>query len=248
MREREPGRRQQAEHDGGTAYHLRPEHLAEIGFARLMIAHGKTGGEDRKTDGGQDPRLAAPLELYRNRRGQHLDNAGDQHDLADFEGRMAAHESEEERHEIGRAEEPHAEREAQRAAGGEIAVGEQSQVDDRPLARQCYPHKADAGENENGKEPEHHDRYPAAVGRLLERDFERGGKRRNTAEKTSGMSTPPAKPWTMREATRVTKSTLAAQAIEASVKTPVARTNSPRMVSARVKYPVSGMAMTSAMR
>ena len=59
---------------------------------------------------------------------------------------------------------------------------------------------------------------------------------------------PPAKPWTMRAATSVEKPVLAAQAAEARVNRPRAAVNRPRMVKARVRKPVSGIAITSAIR
>ena len=62
------------------------------------------------------------------------------------------------------------------------------------------------------------------------------------------MSTPPAKPCTTRQAIRAAKPVLAAQPSEASVNSEIAATNSQRMVSTRVSRPVSGMAITSAMR
>ena len=65
---------------------------------------------------------------------------------------------------------------------------------------------------------------------------------------TAGISVPPAKPCRMRNATSEAKLPLKAQPIDASVKTKMAMTNSQRSVSTRVSQPVSGMAMTSAIR
>ncbi len=76
----------------------------------------------------------------------------------------------------------------------------------------------------------------------------RNGKSRNTAENTSGTSMPPKKPCATRAVTSEAKPVLAAQPIEASVKAPTAIANSTRMPSARVSRPVSGIAITSAMR
>ena len=76
----------------------------------------------------------------------------------------------------------------------------------------------------------------------------RTGKSRNTAENTAGINVPPANPCTTRAVMSVAKLPLAAQAIDAMVKTTTAVTNSHRMVSVRVRKPVSGIAMTSAIR
>ena len=76
----------------------------------------------------------------------------------------------------------------------------------------------------------------------------RSGKSRNTAENTAGISVPPAKPWSTRQATRAPKPEAPAQPAEASVNTPTAATNSQRIVMTRVRKPVSGIAITSAMR
>ena len=76
----------------------------------------------------------------------------------------------------------------------------------------------------------------------------RPGKRRNPAEKTIGIRTPPANPWTTRALTSDANPTLEAQATEAMTNTLVAITNKPRSERTRVSQPVSGMAMTSAIR
>ena len=76
----------------------------------------------------------------------------------------------------------------------------------------------------------------------------RSGNSRNTAEKTAGISVPPAKPCSTRNAISVEKLPLSAQPIEASVNRPIAATNSQRSVSTRVSQPVSGIAMISAIR
>ena len=76
----------------------------------------------------------------------------------------------------------------------------------------------------------------------------RSGNSRKTAEKTAGISVPPAKPCSTRKPTSVAKLPLNAQPIEASVKRLIAATNSQRNVSTRVSHPVSGMAMISAIR
>ena len=76
----------------------------------------------------------------------------------------------------------------------------------------------------------------------------RTGKSRNTAENTEGISTPPAKPCMTRATIRLSKPPLAAQASDAAVNSASADANSTRRLSTRVSRPVSGMAMTSAIR
>ena len=76
----------------------------------------------------------------------------------------------------------------------------------------------------------------------------RKGNSRKTAENTDGISTPPAKPCTTRATISVSKPPLAAQAAEATVNRQSAPTNSQRRLSTRVSRPVSGIAITSAMR
>ena len=78
--------------------------------------------------------------------------------------------------------------------------------------------------------------------------WRRTGMSVNTAENTAGISVPPEKPCRTRHAISGAKLSLAAQPIDAAVKTAIAATTSPRIVSVRVRNPVSGMAMTSAMR
>ena len=74
------------------------------------------------------------------------------------------------------------------------------------------------------------------------------GKSRNTAENTDGMSTPPAKPCTTRQVTSAAKAVLAAQPSDAALNSEIAATKRPRIESTRVSRPVSGMAITSAIR
>ena len=66
--------------------------------------------------------------------------------------------------------------------------------------------------------------------------------------KTAGISVPPEKPCNTRQTKSPAKLPLAAQPIDASVKPEIVTTNSQRIVSRRVKKPVNGIAMTSAMR
>ena len=76
----------------------------------------------------------------------------------------------------------------------------------------------------------------------------RAGNNRKTPVNTAGISVPPAKPWMMRKVTSEAKFPENAQPSEASVKISVDSANSQRKVSTRVNDPVSGIAMTSAIR
>ena len=76
----------------------------------------------------------------------------------------------------------------------------------------------------------------------------RCGNSRKTAVNTSGIRVPPAKPCTTRHVVSDAKPELSAHAADAMVKTAIAVTNKPRMVSTRVNQPVSGIEITSAMR
>jgi hypothetical protein len=78
--------------------------------------------------------------------------------------------------------------------------------------------------------------------------WSRIGKSRKTAEKTSGISVPPENPCKTRKIMRDEKFVLAAQAIDASVNTDTATTKSHRIVSKRVRNPVSGIEIISAIR
>ncbi len=83
---------------------------------------------------------------------------------------------------------------------------------------------------------------------MVARSCRSTGNSRKTAENTVGISTPPAKPWTIRQAISVAKPLLAAQPIEARVKRLMAMRKSRLMPSTRMKRPVSGMAITSAIK
>src|SRR5258707_7278415 len=76
----------------------------------------------------------------------------------------------------------------------------------------------------------------------------RGRNRMNTAANTVGISVPPANPCITRNETSIAKLSLAAQPIEARVKNAIAAVNSQRIESMRVSQPVSGIAMTSAIK
>jgi hypothetical protein len=117
--ERDSRRRQQAEHDGDAAHDLRPEHLLEVGGARLKRAEAKPDREQGETGGGEPARADPAFEDGGNRRGDELGQAGHQHDGADLERVVAAHEGEKHRHQIDRAEQADAEAKAQGAADRE---------------------------------------------------------------------------------------------------------------------------------
>ena len=68
-------------------------------------------------------------------------------------------------------------------------------------------------------------RTPAIVVAIV---WSRGGKSRKTAENTTGIRTPPAKPWKTRQRIRAAKLPLLAQPIEAIVNNATAITNSHR--------------------
>src|SRR5258708_25245741 len=76
----------------------------------------------------------------------------------------------------------------------------------------------------------------------------RGRHKMNTAANTVGINVPPANPCTTRNQTSIAKLSLAAQPIDARVKTAIAALNSQRLESIRVSQPHSGMAMTSAIQ
>ena len=78
--------------------------------------------------------------------------------------------------------------------------------------------------------------------------WRRTGNSRKTAENTAGISVPPKNPCATRQATSVAKPSLPAQPAEATVNNDTADTNNRRMPNSRVKNPVNGMAMTSAIK
>ena len=81
---------------------------------------------------------------------------------------------------------------------------------------------------------------------VVARPWRLTGNRRNTAAKTAGISVPPEKPCRTRHAISVEKWSLSAHPTEARVNTDTDKTNSQRMLSKRVRKPVSGIATTSA--
>jgi hypothetical protein len=78
--------------------------------------------------------------------------------------------------------------------------------------------------------------------------WSRRGNSRKTAENTAGISTPPENPCTTRKPSSAEKSRLKAQPTEDSVNRPTAAANSQRSVSVPVGKPVSGIAITSAIK
>src|SRR5580692_23640 len=76
----------------------------------------------------------------------------------------------------------------------------------------------------------------------------RGGNKMNTAANTAGISVPPENPCTTRNETSVANDPLAAQPIDASVKSAIAAVKSQRIESMCVSQPVRGMAMISAIK
>ncbi len=55
--EREPRRRQQAQHDRRAAHHLRPEHAIEIGLSRRKCTQAEADAEYEKSGERQQPRI-----------------------------------------------------------------------------------------------------------------------------------------------------------------------------------------------
>src|SRR3974390_3924258 len=85
-------------------------------------------------------------------------------------------------------------------------------------------------------------------GMVAQSGCNRAGKSKKTAEKTTGINTPPENPWTILKVIKDGKFSLAAQAIDASVNTKTAMVNSHLIVSARIRNPVSGIEMISAIK
>src|SRR4029450_1133595 len=96
------------------------------------------------------------------------------HDLADAQGAMTAHEGQKDRHQIDHAEEGNAERETQDAAGCEIPLSQESDIDDRVVALERAADDKARKDKGCGKKPEPRARGPAVIGRLLEGDLEEG--------------------------------------------------------------------------
>jgi hypothetical protein len=71
---------------------------------------------------------------------------------------------------------------------------------------------------------------------------------RKPAEKTIGISAPPAKPWTLRHELRLLNPALVAQPAEATTNSVAITTKTPRRDNTRVNQPLSGIEMISAIR
>ena len=155
MAERQPRRRQQAEHDGDAAQDLRHQHLVEVGLAGLEGTPAEAQRKQRETAGHQQAAVDATFELDGDRRGQQLGEAGHQHDGADFQGPVLAHEAQEHRHQIDRAVEADAEGEAQQAADGEVAVEQRPEFDHRMAAAEAAAHEAGAADEADREQAQH---------------------------------------------------------------------------------------------
>ena len=88
-------------------------------------------------------------------------------------------------------------------------------------------------------------RTPAIV---VASGWSRSGKSRKTAENTTGIKVPPENPCTMRQAISEVKLAAHGAGDRRTVNTETATTNNQRIVSSRVKNPVSGIAMISAIK
>ena len=106
---------------------------SKIGSDRLAGAEPEAERKEREAEGGQEPAVEPPLQHHRDRRRHQLRDTGDKHDLADLECAIPPHIGQENRHQIDRSVEPDAEDEAQHRPQREVAIGEQSEVDERLL-------------------------------------------------------------------------------------------------------------------
>ena len=96
----------------------------EVGLRGLEGAEPEAEREEREAAGGQQARVEPLLQHDGDRGHGELRDAGHQHDRADLQRVVAAHEGEEHRHQVDRAEEADPEHEAEQAADREAAVGE----------------------------------------------------------------------------------------------------------------------------
>ena len=145
--ERQPRRRQEAEHDADAAQHLRPEQSVEIGRRRCSKPLASRPAANRPKPMAVSRRgsmrvssQAASGAVSKLRRARH------HHDLADLERRVLAHEPEKHRQQIDRAVEAEAEHEAERAAERERTIAEAAQIDERMRARQALRQTARAAD------------------------------------------------------------------------------------------------------
>ena len=85
---------------------------------------------------------------------------------------MAPDVGQEHRHQIHRAEQPDAQDEAEQAADRKIPVAKRPQIDQRPRRAQRSPDECAAGDQAQRQQPDHQQRRPAALRRLLDRDLQ----------------------------------------------------------------------------
>ena len=136
--EREPRRRQQAEHDGDAAHDLRPDHAREVGLRRLERAHAETERRTARSRRGQQTGVDALLQRTATGAVSSCAMPVTSMIVADLQRAVSPHEGEEDRHQVDRAEQADAEDEAEEAADREVAVGEGAEIDDRRAApRAC---------------------------------------------------------------------------------------------------------------
>jgi hypothetical protein len=95
---------------------LRPEHLVEIGGARLNGTQAEPQREQGETGTGKPARADPVFQDRGDGGGDELRDPGHQHDGADLEGIVTTHEGEKDRHQIDRAEQTDAKAKAQGAA------------------------------------------------------------------------------------------------------------------------------------
>ena len=176
--QRQRSRRQQAQHEGDAARALLPEQAPEIIVRRHEAVADQAGGEQRIARRGQPAQVALALQDGGDRRGDQLRDAGHQHDQADLERIVMAHDAEKQRQQKGRTVEPGAEREAEPAAEHEIAPAKRCEIDQRHGARPAAPDRADpAGQAQHGQ-PQHQRVGPAPRRRLAQHHLQPGEEQR----------------------------------------------------------------------
>ncbi len=148
--ERQPGRRQDAEHDAGAAHHLRPEQPVIVRRGGLEPVGDQAGREQAVAEGGQQARIDLGLEQSGDRRGHQLRRAGDDHDGADLPRRMLADEAQPQGKQVDRAVKAQAQHEAQRATKRESALLEAPKIDEGMGTVEAAPDRAGAGHDADG--------------------------------------------------------------------------------------------------
>ena len=142
MLERDGHAGQDAEHDPGAAQGLGPEETGEIRLHRLEAVGDQADSEQAIADCRQQQQIHAPLRDGRYRCRQELRHSAHDHDEADLDGRVVAHQPEEHRRQIDRAVKSGAEGEAEEAAGGEGPLAEEGEVDDGLGMGEAAVHRA----------------------------------------------------------------------------------------------------------